>query len=83
MDVQVKKWGNSIGLRIPYQIAAALGIDETSVVELSTTENSLTIRKKQAPSSLRELLDSIPEDFQYPNDIADFVQSEAVGKEQL
>jgi hypothetical protein len=32
---------------------------------------------------LDELLDSIPEDFQYPDDITDFVESSAVGQEQL
>jgi antitoxin MazE len=83
MNIQIKKWEDSIGLQIPPQIAIALGIDESSVVELTATEDTLTIRKKQTPLTLRELLDSIPEDFRYPNDIADFVQSEAVGREQL
>ncbi len=83
MDIQIKKWEDSIGLQIPHQIATALGIDESSVVELTATADTLTIRKKQTPLTLRELLDSIPEDFRYPDDIADFVQSEAVGREQL
>ena len=48
MDVQVKKWGNSIGLRIPYQIAEQLGIEEDSIVELTATEAGLSIKKEVA-----------------------------------
>lgn len=85
MDVQIKKWGNSIGFRIPYKVAEALGIKENSIVELITAENELTIKPKTSStvSSLDELLDSIPDDFQYPDDVTDFVESTAVGQEQL
>jgi antitoxin MazE len=85
MDVQIKKWGNSIGLRIPYKIAETLGLNEDSIVELTITEDLLTIRPKAEPKplTLTELLASIPDDFQYPEDVADFVQSEALGQEQL
>ena len=51
------------------------------------TEDILTIEKKPKPSTLdltlNELIDSIPEDFQYPDDVADFVQSEAAGQALL
>ncbi len=85
MDIQIKKWGNSIGLRIPYKIAEKMGIDENSVVELILDKDLLTIKPKPDPKplTLAELLVSIPDDFQYPEDIADFVQSEALGQEQL
>ena len=85
MEVKIKKWGNSIGLRIPCKVADALGIEENSVVELTTAEYILTVKPKAAAtvSSLDELLDSIPDDFQYPDDIDDFVDSAAVGQELL
>ncbi|MGD1864341.1 MAG: AbrB/MazE/SpoVT family DNA-binding domain-containing protein [Phormidesmis sp.] len=83
MDIQVKKWGNSIGLRIPYKVAEQLGFEENSTVELTITTDGLNIKKKRSPSTLDELLGSIPEDFQYPDDVADFVGSEPVGQEQL
>jgi len=73
MDVQVKKWGNSIGLRIPYQIAEQLGIEEDSIVKLTATEAGLSIKKKSLPSTLDEIIASIPDNFEYPNDVADFV----------
>ena len=83
MDVQIKKWGNSIGLRIPYKVAEQLGFEEDSIVELTITAGGLTIKKKLFPSALDDLLASIPDDFQYPNDIAGFVDSQPVGREQL
>lgn len=83
MDVQIKRWGNSLGFRMPAQIAKQLGIDENSVVELTTAENTLTITPKSTPLTLDELLDSIPDNFQYPEDIADFVRSTASGQEVL
>ncbi|MEL7359956.1 MAG: AbrB/MazE/SpoVT family DNA-binding domain-containing protein [Cyanobacteria bacterium J06560_6] len=83
MDVQIKKWGNSIGLRIPYKVAEQLGFEEDSTVELTMTTDGLIIKKKLSPSNLDELLASIPDDFQYPDDVADFVDSQPVGQEQL
>ena len=83
MDIHVKKWGNSIGLRIPYKIAEQIGIEENSIVELTADENGLTIKKKPSLSTLDELLASIPDDFQYPDDVTDFASSSPAGQEQL
>lgn len=83
MDIQVKKWGNSIGFRIPYKIAEQIGIEEDSIVELTATEDGLTIKKKPSLSTLDDLMASIPDDFQYPDDIADFTGSSPAGQEQL
>lgn len=83
MNVQVKKWGNSIGLRIPRKLAEQLAIEENSVVELTVTADGLTVKKKRSPFTLDELLASIPDNFQYPDDVADFISSEPTGQEQL
>lgn len=83
MDIQLKKWGNSLGLRIPHQLAASLDIDETSTLELLEVDNILVLRKKQTPITLDALLASIPKDFQYPTDVQDFVSSSAIGQELL
>ncbi len=83
MDIQIKKWGNSIGFRIPYKVAESLKIDENSIVELTVIEDILTIKKKPAHSTLDELINSISDDFQYPDDVADFVQGEAAGRELI
>ena len=83
MDIQLKKWGNSLGFRIPYKIAAQLGLEEDTIVELMLDENGLTLRKKLFPSTLDELLDSLPDNFEYPDDIADFTEGAPSGQELL
>ena len=83
MEVELKKWGNSIGLRIPSKVAQSWGVDESSIVELTEEGDKLIISKKQAVPTLDEMLDSIPEGFEYPDDVADFVGSEPVGDELL
>ncbi|MEN8447497.1 MAG: AbrB/MazE/SpoVT family DNA-binding domain-containing protein [Cyanobacteria bacterium J06555_13] len=83
MDIQIKRWGNSLGFRIPFKIAQQLGIDENSLVELTIHENVLTITPKDKLSNLDELLVSIPYDFQYSDDIAGFIQGKPLGQELL
>jgi antitoxin MazE len=81
MKVELRKWGNSLGLRIPSKLAQSLGLDENSVVELIEVEDQLILRKKEP--TLEEILASIPEGFKYPDDLADFVESEPKGDELL
>jgi antitoxin MazE len=83
MDIQLKKWGNSLGLRIPHQLASSLGLDETSTIELLEVDSALMIRKKKLPVTLEELLASIPEDFEYPSDVREFVDSPPIGQELI
>jgi len=41
------------------------------------------MEKETEKPNLDAILDSIPEDFQYPNDIVEFIDSEPVGNELL
>jgi antitoxin MazE len=83
MEVPIHRWGNTVGVQIPQDVADSFGIDEHSIVELTKAGDTLVIRKKRSVAASDELLDSIPEDFEYPDDVADFVESPAVGQEQL
>jgi antitoxin MazE len=83
MDIQLKKWGNSLGLRIPHQLTKNFGWAENSTLEIEETEDALIIRKKLSPITLEELLASIPPDFTYPDDVQDFTHSTAIGQEIL
>ncbi len=83
MDVQLKRWGNSLGLRIPYRLAEGFGWDENSTVEILAVDGVLVIRKKVAAVSLEQLLESIPADFRYPADAGDFINSGAQGQELI
>jgi antitoxin MazE len=83
MELGLRKWGNHLGLQIPHQLAVSWGLDETSVVEIVEIEEGLLIRKKSSPPSLDALLATIPPDFTYPDDVADFVRNEPKGNELL
>lgn len=83
MDIQLKKWGNSLGLRIPHRLAESFGWDENSTVEILEVDGSLVIRKKAAALTLNELLASIPAGFRYPDDVQEFADGLAQGQELL
>jgi len=46
MTVALKKWGNSLALRIPKDILNTLAIDENSIMELSVNNGMLTVKPK-------------------------------------
>ena len=83
IQVKLKKWGNSLGLRIPYQIAHNLKITENSKVNLAIEGDRLIIEKEETMPDLDEILDSIPDGFEYPEDVFDFVESESAGEENI
>jgi antitoxin MazE len=82
MKIQLRRWGNSLGLRLPQQIAQNYGLDENSLVELTETPEGIMIQKKNRVSSLDELLSSIPDDFE-PEDTREFKESGSVGEELI
>ncbi|GCA94325.1 AbrB/MazE/SpoVT family DNA-binding domain-containing protein [Microcystis aeruginosa] len=83
MEIELKKWGNSIGFRIPHKIAESFGLEENSIVELTESKDALVITKKPCNPTLDRLLSSIPEDFRYPEDVLDFVESGLGGTEMI
>lgn len=58
MTVLLKKWGNSLALRIPKDIATTLAIDYNSNMELSIVDGAL-ILKPQNSSRLEDLVSKI------------------------
>ena len=44
MVTKIKKWGNSLGLRIPKAFAEEVGIEEGSSVDIILEENRIVIR---------------------------------------
>ena len=83
MKIELRKWGNSLGLRIPSKIAQTMGLDEHSTVELNQADDNTLILKKKQAIDLDELIASIPDNFAYPDDVQDFVNSEPRGDELL
>ena len=83
IGVELKKWGNSVGLRIPASILNSLNLAENTQVNLTVEGDRLIVEKNNPLPTLDDILDSIPADFDYPEDVQDFVSSEAVGEELL
>jgi len=48
MTVPLKKWGNSLALRIPKDIAKTLSIEYNSIMELSIVNGVLIIKPKKS-----------------------------------
>ncbi|GHV21849.1 MAG: AbrB/MazE/SpoVT family DNA-binding domain-containing protein [Termitinemataceae bacterium] len=58
MEAVIKKWGNSLGIRIPILIAKSININDGSSVELKSTKDGILIIPKEKPI-LSEMLDKI------------------------
>jgi antitoxin MazE len=83
IKANIKKWGNSLGLLIPREIVDNLKVEENTNVILTVENNRLMVTKAIQQPSLEEILNSIPDDFEYPQDIRDFSDSPTVGNELL
>lgn len=49
METVIKKWGNSLALRIPKPLAEEVGLEEDSAVDLFLEEGKLVIVPAVAP----------------------------------
>lgn len=56
MLMNVAKWGNSLGVRIPQSIAKKMGIHEGVSVDISVQDHHIIIKKNH---SLQSLLDHV------------------------
>ncbi|WP_029006945.1 AbrB/MazE/SpoVT family DNA-binding domain-containing protein [Azospirillum halopraeferens] len=56
MQVQLARWGNSLGLRIPKDIAARFGLAEGGRVEIEAEGDRIVIRTDRPRYDLDELL---------------------------
>jgi antitoxin MazE len=68
-QVQVTKWGNSLGFRIPQGIAASLRIQAGDALELTPAEDGLLLKKVENRGkryALADILDSFPSAADYP-----------------
>ena len=63
MKSQVRKWGNSLAVRIPKAFAKDLGLDQNSTVELALEDGCLVLKPEALPKyELRNLLSRVTED---------------------
>jgi antitoxin MazE len=59
MVITVKKWGNSLGVRIPKIIARDLNLKDGSTVEIEDSNGTIIISPRK--NTLKELLEGINE----------------------
>ncbi len=63
METRVRKWGNSLGLRIPKSIAEQTGVKEGSAVNLSVEDDRLVITPVQVEAyRLADLLERVTDE---------------------
>lgn len=79
MELVVKKWGNSLGIRLPSTIKKAFDIEENSKLLVSLTPEGFLIKK--APSLPAYSLDSLLKGINDENQHKDFDEGAPTGKE--
>ena len=63
MQTQIKKWGNSLALRIPKLLAEQLNIKTDTEVEIAVEDGQMVIRPLPEPTlTLEELLAQITDE---------------------
>jgi antitoxin MazE len=60
METVIKKWGNSLGIRIPNLIVREFSLTDGSFVEIKDTGNEIIIKPKNK-NKLTEILDAVNE----------------------
>lgn len=78
MRTRVRKWGNSLGLRIPKAFAEELDLGEDSAVDLSISEGHLVVRSLDESYDLAALLEQVTAD----NLHGEIETGPAVGREE-
>ena len=76
MRVVVRKWGNSLALRIPRELAKDLGLDEGSPVEMRSDGRRITIVRAVERHTLADLVSRINDSNRHTE-----ITTSPVGKE--
>jgi antitoxin MazE len=68
MRTQIARWGNSMAVRLPRQLAEAAGLREGTTVEIDVVDGAVRISPTRPVYALSELLagitaENIPESF--------------------
>jgi antitoxin MazE len=63
MEARIRKWGNSLAVRIPQSIATQIDLQPDSPVNLTISGSDLTISPiRRSPVILEDLLDRVTDD---------------------
>lgn len=67
MVLKLNKWGNSLGLRIPSNLAAQFKLVEGITVSLEATEEGILVKPVKQQLDLAYLLAGLDETTQHPD----------------
>jgi len=59
MQVQISKWGNSLGLRIPQALAAHIGVSEGQKVEIRADGGRLIVEPARPTYTWAQMLENV------------------------
>lgn len=59
MQVLLSRWGNSLGLRVPREVATRLGLTEGSRVEIAVRGNQLVVSTDRPVYRLEDILKNV------------------------
>ena len=76
MTVSVKKWGNSLAVRIPKDIAKSLSIEDNTDLEIAIVNNQMVLKPKRS-SYLEELVSKIDD-----SNLHSEIETSRVGNEE-
>jgi antitoxin MazE len=62
MQVQLTRWGNSLGMRIPKDLAARLGLAEGAQVEVEAEGDRLVVSAARPRYRLEDLISDLDHD---------------------
>lgn len=77
METKIKKWGNSLAIRISKETAERTGFYEGLNVEISDTKNTVILRKSKKEVTLKDLCLKITKENRYE----EFDLGKPLGKE--
>ena len=62
MNSKISRWGNSLGIRIPKQLAEEVSLKEGDDIEIYCEENQLIIKPQRTRYTLEQLLEGMSEE---------------------
>jgi antitoxin MazE len=81
MATMVRKWGNSLGIRVPKAIAEQVHLTNGTEVELDTSEGVLTIRPKSKRRRSKYKLADLLAKMKGPSPHGEWANDPPVGRE--
>ncbi len=66
--MKVSKWGNSLAIRIPADVAATLGFAEGDQVKIESIDGKLVAQREKSIEEMWERFEEIRKTIQWPDD---------------